>query len=43
MGRLRIELVFAIVTVAPLTSESQLGNASVTMTILQKCLGTSSS
>ena len=39
-GRLRIVLVFAILTIAPLISESLLGNIGVTMKIFQKCLGT---
>ena len=39
-GRLRIVLAFAILIVAPLISESLLGNARVTMTILQNCLDT---
>ena len=43
MGHLRIALVFAILTIAPLISESLLGNNPVTMAILQKCLGTISS
>ena len=42
-GRLRSIWVFSILTIAPLISESPLGNTSVTMTILQKCLGTFSS
>ena len=39
-GRLRNVLVFAILTIAPLISESLLGNTRVTMAILQKCLST---
>ena len=39
MGRLWIVLVFAILTIAPLISESLLGNTRV-IAILQKCLGT---
>ena len=39
-GRLRIVFVFAILTVAPLISEYQLGNTPVTLVVLQKCLGT---
>ena len=39
-GRLRIVLVFAILTDGPIISESLLGNTRVTMTILQKCLCT---
>ena len=39
-GRLRIVLVFAILTTTPLVSESLLGNTCVTMTILQKYVGT---
>ena len=42
-GHLRIVLSFPILTIAPLISESLLGNPPVTMTILQKCLGTVSS
>ena len=40
MGRLKIVLVFAVPTIAPLISESLLGNAHVTMEILQKCVST---
>ena len=40
MGRLRIVLVFAIPTIAPLILESLLGNTRVTMEIHQKCLST---
>ena len=40
---LRIVLVFAILTIAPLISKSLLGNTPVTMAILQKCLDTFSS
>ena len=36
-------MVFAILTIAPLISKFPLANTSVTMTILQKCLGTFSS
>ena len=39
-GRLRIELVFLILNIAPFISESLLGNTPVTMAIFQKCLGT---
>ena len=39
-GRLRIALVFAIVTTTPLVSESLLGNTCVTIAILQKYVGT---
>ena len=39
-GRFRIVLVFAILTITPLISESLLGNTRVTMEIFQKCLGT---
>ena len=39
-GRLRIVLIFAILTIAPLISKSLPGNTRVTMAILQKCLGT---
>ena len=42
-GRFRVVLVFAILTVAPLVSESLLGNTPLTMAILQKCMGTFSS
>ena len=42
-GRLKIVLVFAILTIAPLISESLIGNTPVTMEILQKCQGTVSS
>ena len=38
MGRLRIALVFAILTIAPLILESLQGNARITMETLQKCL-----
>ena len=38
-GRLRIVLVFVILTIAPLISKYLLGNTRVTMAILQKCLG----
>ena len=38
-GRLGIVLIFAIPTIAPLTSESLLGNSHVTMAILQRSLG----
>ena len=41
MGRLRIALVFAILTIAPSISESLLVNAPVTMA--KKCMGTFSS
>ena len=37
---LRIVLVFAILAIAPLISESLLGDTHITMAILQKCLGT---
>ena len=40
MERLRIVLVFAILTISPFIAESLLGNNRVAMTILQKCLGT---
>ena len=43
MGRLRIVLVFAILTAAPLISESLLGNTPLTMAILQRFMGTISS
>ena len=36
-------MVFAILTIAPLISKFPLANTSVTMAILQKCLGTFSS
>ena len=39
-GHLRIVLVFEILTIAPLISKSLLGNARVTMEILQKRHGT---
>ena len=39
-GRLRIALVFSVLTIAPFISESLLGNTPVTMAILQKRLGT---
>ena len=39
-GGLRIVFVFAILTVAPLISEYQLGNTPVTLAVLQKRLGT---
>ena len=42
-GHLRIVLIFAILTITPLISESLLGNTRVTMAILQKCLGIFSS
>ena len=42
-GRLSILLVFAIFTIAPLISESLLGNTLVTMETFKKCLGTISS
>ena len=35
--------VFAILTIAPLISESLVGNSPGTMAILQKCMGTFSS
>ena len=35
-GRLRIALVFLILTIAPFTSEFLLGNTPVTMTIFRK-------
>ena len=38
--RLRIALVFAILTISPFISKSLLVNTPVTMAILQKCLGT---
>ena len=38
MARLRIAFAFAILTIAPLISESPLGNSRVTMEILQKCM-----
>ena len=38
MGRLRIALVFLILTITPFISESLLGNTPVTMAIFQKCL-----
>ena len=41
--RLRIVLVFAILTISPLISESLQVNTPVTIAILQKCLGTISS
>ena len=37
--RLRIALVFVILIIAPLISESLQGNTPVTMAILQKCPG----
>ena len=40
MGHLKIVLVFAIFTIAPLISESLLGKTPATMSILKKCLGT---
>ena len=40
MEPLWIVLVFSNLTIAPLISESLLGNTPVTMTILQKYLGT---
>ena len=42
-GRLSVALVFSILTIAPIISESLLGNTRVTMEILQKRLGTFSS
>ena len=39
-GCLRIVLVFAVLTIASLTSESLLGNSHVTMAIIQKSLST---
>ena len=42
-GRLRIALVFSILTIAPFISESLPGYTPITMTIFQKCLGTFSS
>ena len=42
-GPLRIVLVFAILTISPLISESLQVNTPVTIAILQKCLGTISS
>ena len=41
--RLRMVFVFAILTIAPLISESLVGNSPGTMAILQKCMGTFSS
>ena len=43
MRHLRIILLFATITIAPLISESLLRNSAVTMAILQKCLATFSS
>ena len=40
MGRFGIVLVFPILTITPLISESLLGNTHVTMEIFQKSLGT---
>ena len=40
MGRLRIVLVFTILTIVPLISESLIGNTRVAMAILQECLVT---
>ena len=40
LQRVRVVLVFAILTIAPLISGSLLGNTSITMEILRKCLGT---
>ena len=40
MEHLRIVLVFAVLTIDPLISESLLGNTRFTMAILQKCLST---
>ena len=37
-GRLKIAVVFVILTIALLISESLLGNAPVTMAVLQMCL-----
>ena len=39
-GRMRIELIFAILAIAPPISESLQGNTRGTMAILQKRLGT---
>ena len=43
MRRLRMVLVLAILTIALLISESQLGNTPITIAIFQKCQGTFSS
>ena len=39
MGPLRIVLMFTVLTIAPLTSKSLLGNTCVTMETLEKVLG----